>query len=1096
MTLRCPARYNAGMLRVVAHSSAAAAQKYFSEGLKREDYYMDGQEVAGRWHGKAAAMLGLEGSVTREAFSALVENRHPVTGEKLTPRNRAGRRVGYDLTFNAPKSLSVLYALTQDKKVLDVFRRAVADTMAEIEKLAETRVRKGKAEGNRQTGNLAWAEFVHFTSRPVGGVPDPHLHIHCFTFNATFDSVEHRWKAGEFGSIKKGAEYAQAAFHSRLTDGLARLGFGIERKKGGWEIAGMPPSVVAKFSRRTAQIEELAAKMGITDAKTKDGLGALTREGKRKGLSYSDLLALWGGRLTDEEKATLSRMCFNRGFENQRVLSPQEAVDYAINKAFERQSVAGRDKILAEALGFAYGHTTPEAIKAEFAARQLIGRKIGDEHICTSVDVLAEEVALINFARSGRSTAPRLGGRSLPEISTRLSEQQKLAVRHILTSRDQVIAVKGGAGVGKTTLMKEAVAAIERRGLKVFAFAPSAAAARQTLREEGFAGADTIAQLLVNPKLQQQVKGQVIWIDEAGLVGVRDLWRIMEIAGTGTRIILTGDASQHAPVARGDAFRLLSRYAGLRVAEVTQIQRQELEGYKKAIEHLSKGDLRTAFRRLDELGAFVEVESEEERYSRLAADCISLGGRKMNFPLVVSPTHAEGAKVTEAIRQARSEAGQLGAERVFAQFHGLQWSEAERSLPENYREGFLVQFHQNAKGFGRGELFRVIGARESGCIEVRGEKGNTRILDLKLASRFTVFEERMIQLAKGDMIKITRNGESLNGKRLNNGNLLMVADFTKSGDIKLSNGAVLSSGHGHLAYGYCQTSHSSQSRSVRHVLVAQSEHSGLAASREQFYVSCSRGKQTIRIYTDSREGLQASVGNSSVRMSGVELAGLKQADIATFMQNELGARQWREAVGSRRGMDQTKKFVEHLVEQRKMASVKKHEALDWRGYIEMRRGLISADGKNRSKGHPAGQAKGKATEKGRSWPKTSQHSQKQVAQLKEAAEAKKTQVPKAAARAKPEGRKSALQKAREGAAANFKKLAGKVSGRQPAPAKTEKTPGQRSIRIGNVQVTVSKVASTKQAGEHTRRQRAQSSQAKTQSKQQIKAPVQSPPRRK
>lgn len=127
------------MLRVVAHTSAAAAQKYFSEGLKREDYYLDGQEVVGKWHGKAAGMLGLEGAVTKEAFSALTQNLHPVTGEKLTPRNRAGRRVGYDLTFNAPKSLSVLYAVTQDPKVLEVFRRSVSDTMNELERLAETR---------------------------------------------------------------------------------------------------------------------------------------------------------------------------------------------------------------------------------------------------------------------------------------------------------------------------------------------------------------------------------------------------------------------------------------------------------------------------------------------------------------------------------------------------------------------------------------------------------------------------------------------------------------------------------------------------------------------------------------------------------------------------------------------------------------------------------------------------------------------------------------------------------------------------------------------------------------------------------------------
>lgn len=1089
------------MLRVVAHNSAGAARQYYSEGLNREDYYAEGQEVAGKWFGKAAEKLGLSGEVTKEAFAALAENRHPVSGEKLTQRNRAGRRVGYDLNFHAPKSLSVLYALTQDKKVLHAFRQAVSDTMHELEAMAETRVRKGRAQNNRVTGNLAWAEFVHFTSRPVGGVPDPHLHVHCFTFNATFDGVEQKWKAGEFAAIKKGAQYAEAAFHSRLTESLAKIGYGIERSKKGWEIKGMPASVIAKFSRRTAQIEKLAEEMGITDPKAKDALGALTREGKRKGFTFPELLAEWGKRLTPDEKAQLSKVCYGQQDVPAIQLTPKAAVDFAISKLFERQSVASRDQILAEALRYAYGHAAPNAVKAEFEKRGLIGRKIGDEHICTTVDVLAEEVALTNFVRSGRNTMPRFGGRKNLELSAMLSDEQQAAVRHILTSRDQVIAIRGAAGVGKTTLMKDAVAAIQQRGLRVFAFAPSAAASRQTLREEGFADADTVAQLLINPRLQQQVKGNVIWVDEAGLLGARDLWRIMEIAGNGTRVILTGDAEQHAPVARGDGFRLLSNYAGLRVAEVTEIRRQELADYKKAIEALSKGDLRTAFRRLEALGAFTETDDPESRYRQLAEDYLALGGRKQNFPLVVSPTHSEGAQVTEAIRLARREAGQLGPDRLLPHYHNLQWTEAERTLPENYREGLLVQFNQNAKGFGRGELFRVLGRRESGTIEVRGEKGNTRILDLKLAERFTVYEERQIALAKGDLIRITRNGDGANGKRLINGNVFSIKDLTAKGGIVLSNGAKLNANHGHVAYGYCQTSHSSQSKSVKHVLVAQSSNSMLAASREQFYVSCSRGKQTIRIYTDNRQQLQEAVGNSSRRMAGVELAGLSEHDIASFMQQELGARQWRDAVASRRGMDQSKTFVQNLVEQRKLdTSIKKDGGMSWQGYVEMRRNIVSADGKSRSKGHPATPQKSGFTEKGKSMPKISQHSAAQVEQSKVMTEAQK----KASAKneAKPEAKKSRFQRAHEGAAEHFRKVAAKVTGRKPearqqAPAQ-QKPQGERTVRMGRVEVTIKKGALTNEAAKHSKRQKAAEMQAKAkqQTKQQSKAPVQAAPRRR
>src|SRR5882762_9259843 len=102
--------YTETMLRVVAHKSAAAARQYYAEGLKREDYYSEGQEIAGKWYGKAAAKLGLSGQVKPDEFAALVENQNPGTGARLTPHTKQGRIVGYDLNFHAPKSLSLLYA--------------------------------------------------------------------------------------------------------------------------------------------------------------------------------------------------------------------------------------------------------------------------------------------------------------------------------------------------------------------------------------------------------------------------------------------------------------------------------------------------------------------------------------------------------------------------------------------------------------------------------------------------------------------------------------------------------------------------------------------------------------------------------------------------------------------------------------------------------------------------------------------------------------------------------------------------------------------------------------------------------------------------
>src|SRR5918997_3588665 len=99
------------MLRITVSTSAAAAQRYYTAGLARQNYYSEGQEVAGLFHGKAAQRLGLPRELTAGAFAALSENKDPATGETLTARQKAKRRAGNDFTFCAPKGPSLIYAM-------------------------------------------------------------------------------------------------------------------------------------------------------------------------------------------------------------------------------------------------------------------------------------------------------------------------------------------------------------------------------------------------------------------------------------------------------------------------------------------------------------------------------------------------------------------------------------------------------------------------------------------------------------------------------------------------------------------------------------------------------------------------------------------------------------------------------------------------------------------------------------------------------------------------------------------------------------------------------------------------------------------------
>src|SRR5271154_3845243 len=273
------------MIRITQQDNAGAAKRYYATA----DYYNEGQELVGSWGGKGASRLGLSGTVDKFSFERLCDNLHPGTGEPLTVRTRTERRVGYDFTFSVPKSVSLLHAMTGDQGIMDAFRGAVDETMREIEVEMKARVRKKGQDTDRNTGNMVWAEFIHTTSRPVDGLPDPQLHAHVFAFNTTWDEEERLWKAAQIGEIKRDGPYFQAAFRVRLANNLEDLGFGVERKRDDFEIAGIPADVLKRFSRRTALIEKVAEERGIIDPDRKAELGAETREIKGAALSWESL---------------------------------------------------------------------------------------------------------------------------------------------------------------------------------------------------------------------------------------------------------------------------------------------------------------------------------------------------------------------------------------------------------------------------------------------------------------------------------------------------------------------------------------------------------------------------------------------------------------------------------------------------------------------------------------------------------------------------------------------------------------------------------------------------------------------------------------
>jgi ATP-dependent exoDNAse (exonuclease V) alpha subunit len=442
-------------------------------------------------------------------------------------------------------------------------------------------------------------------------------------------------------------------------------------------------------------------------------------------------------------------------------------------------------------------------------------------------------------------------------------------VEHVLkNNHDRVTAIVGRAGCGKTFLMKDAVNALKARGHTVKTFAPTGKAARTVLRGEGFEDAETVAALLMNPKLQDQARGGVIWIDEAGLLSVPTMSAVFDLAEKiDARIILSGDPAQHSSVERGDALRLLQERDAIQTVTVSTIKRQT-GIYKEAVDLISRGQAPEAIEKLDQSNSIIEIE-DESRFEILASN-YTHAIRKGHTALVISPTHSEIAKVTDAIRENLKNDGELGKEREVTRLRHIDLTDVQREVPRYYQPGWVLQAMKPSKGVKIGDRLDVVESLPGGVV-VRDAIGTERLLHVdKIGSRFQCYQPEPLSIGVGEKLTITQTMRK-NGHRLERGAFYEVAGFDPDGRIKLDNGWVIDTDFGHWNHGYAVTSHVSQGQTVDFVFISESSESLIAGGLEQFYVSLSRGKFGAKVYTDDRIGLLETVGVSRQRIAAMDL---------------------------------------------------------------------------------------------------------------------------------------------------------------------------------------------------------------------------------
>ncbi len=864
--------------------SLSNARSYFSEHLAIGDYYQEGQKVAGQWFGIGAASLELSGMIGEADFLALCENQNPKTRDCLTQRTNsvrskegsvaANRRIFYDFTFSPPKSVSLVALVAEDKRILDAHNRALQIALGEFETFASTRIRKGKADGSRLTSNILAGLFTHDTSRAL----DPHLHTHCIVFNATFDRTEQRWKALQNFEMLRARKYVEAVYYHELARDLQRFGYSLRNKsRGDFEIEGVPETLCRRFSKRHEQINEaldalLREKPELADANLKDlreHLATSERSRKMSGQDGAELRRLWKAQLTPDE---LGRLCGLARATTEAVVGgesgavSEEAVAWAEEHLFDRRSVVLEHSIWQEAIQHARGQNVSVNELRQLTARRNYVRKLDEPAYVTRREVLGRELDIVRAATDGVSAFMPFAN-EVSGLSESLSKEQRTALTRLLTSRDFITVFRGGAGTGKSFVLRRLVDALAAKANSVIVLAPQ----RQQvvdLASDGFSQPTTLSQFLTRKVMPEH---GVVVLDEAGQVGARQMLELIHFVNASRgRIIFSGDTRQHGPVEASDALLALERYANLRPAELETIRRQDprlgrnedekrfIQQYRRAVKEAAGGQLTESFDRLNRIGAIQACRLDEQQ-ERLTEEYLRLAEEGQSL-VVVAQTWAEVHRVNERVRTALKRKGLVAyEERDVEALEKVDLTSAQKRDARFHLTDHVVVFNQPLRGFSSGTRGRLSGVVNRGVlVEVAGKM---LLVSRSHFDRITVCRPLKLALAQGDRLQLKANRRMSNGKTVANGELVTVKSAHEDGRIDLADGRTLDAGFREFLPGYAVTSYGSQGKTVDFVLFSDSAVRA-ATDNRQWYVTISRGRRGVRIFTPDKHQLRENVVRS------------------------------------------------------------------------------------------------------------------------------------------------------------------------------------------------------------------------------------------
>jgi conjugative relaxase-like TrwC/TraI family protein len=668
---------------------ALGQHRYYEQQVAQgaDDYYAGRGEAAGEWVGAGADALGLSGRVGVDQFNALIAGRDPNKPSAPLRSRSAGRPptvAALDLTFSAPKSVSVLAAVAPDEVTAELILAHEEALTAALAYLEETAVwvRRGiDGERVRPGGGLIAAAYRHRMSRAL----DPQLHTHVVAANLT-RGPDGRYTALHGTPLYRAAKTAgflyQAHLRALISERLGLRWGPVHR--GAAELLDVPEAVLAEFSKRRHEMlrEADAGGIGIDSKAAGESLAIATRDRKRYGVDThtwrEEVRARAGelglgtrevARLGERARERLATGAVERETVDEDALSDRLVSSVGLTEranTFDERAVLQEFAAAAEA-----GVLVPEArAQAErFAERADVIPTVRGE--MTTRELVACERRLIEAAmgRAGTGSGlvdPGLAKRELVTGSSSLTDEQAAAVRAAVASGHGVTVIEALAGTGKTFTAGALRRVYESAAYEVIGVAPTGRAARELSERAGIASR-TVDRLLVDlEQLGDELpQGCVVIFDEAGMAPTRLTARLLQAAEqAGAKVIAIGDPGQLASVQAGGWLGAVGRALG--AVRLTQVMRQRDPAERRALAalHDFQPDRYLAWAmKSGRIKVFAERPGACERAIEEWSDAAARVG--LDHAVMIARDNETRGALNDAARELRGALGLLGEERLY-----------------------------------------------------------------------------------------------------------------------------------------------------------------------------------------------------------------------------------------------------------------------------------------------------------------------------------------------------------------------------------------------------------------------------------------------